>query len=96
MERLEVVGLTVLALSPSGAGGTVVVVPAGSVAAVDGIDHPDLPAVAFGQGGMDAEVTATEGMLGVTFSATEQVDEAGDAGPVRAARTDPRRPRRRG
>ena len=36
----EVVGLTVLALSPSGAGGTVVVVPAGSVASVDGIDHP--------------------------------------------------------
>jgi hypothetical protein len=73
----EVVGLTVLALSPSGAGGTVVVGPAGSVASVDGIDHPTRLAAAFGQGGMDAQVTATEGMLGVTFSASQQVDEAG-------------------
>jgi LytR cell envelope-related transcriptional attenuator len=73
----EVVGLAVLALSPSGSGGTVVVVPAGSVASVDGIDHPTRLAAAFGQGGMDAQVTATEGMLGVTFSASQQVDEAG-------------------
>jgi hypothetical protein len=72
----DVVGLTVFALSPSGAGGTVVVVPAGSVASVDGIDHPTRLAAAFGQGGMDAQVTATEGMLGVTFSASQQVDEA--------------------
>jgi hypothetical protein len=76
-EGSDVVGLTVLALSPSGAGGTAVVIPAGSVASVDGIDHPTRLAAAYGQGGMDAQLTAAEGMLGVTFSISQQVDEAG-------------------
>jgi hypothetical protein len=73
----DVVGLTVFAVSPSGSGGTVAVIPAGSVATVDGIDHLTRLAAAFGQGGMDAQVTAAEGMLGVTFSTTQQVDQAG-------------------
>ena len=73
----DVIGLTVLALEPSGAGGTAVVVPAGSTATVDGFDHPTRLAAAYTQGGMDAQVTATEGLLGVTFSAAEQVDAAG-------------------
>ncbi|HEY8094258.1 MAG TPA: LCP family protein, partial [Acidimicrobiales bacterium] len=73
----DVVGLTVLAVAPTGAGGTAVVVPTGSMAVVDGFDQPTRLAAAYGQGGLDAQVTATEGMLGVTFSAVEQVDEAG-------------------
>jgi hypothetical protein len=44
---------------------------------VDGFGQPTRLAAAYGQGGLDAQVTATEGMLGVTFSAAQQVDEAG-------------------
>ena len=73
----DVVGLTVLAVGPTGAGGTAVVVPTGSMTSVDGFDQPTRLAAAYGQGGLDAQVTATAGMLGVTFSAAQQVDEAG-------------------
>jgi hypothetical protein len=73
----EVVGLTVFAIAPQGAGGTAVVVPAGSKATVDGFDRPTRLANAFHSGGMDAEVTAAEGLLGVTFSDTQQTDQAG-------------------
>jgi hypothetical protein len=73
----DVVGLTVFAIAPSGAGGTAVVVPAGSLASVDGFDRPTRLAAAYTQAGFDGQVTATEGLLGVTFSVVEQVDEAG-------------------
>src|SRR5262249_48047850 len=73
----EVVGLTVFAIAPDGAGGTAVVVPAGSKATVDGVDRPTPPANAFPAGGVDGGVTAAEGLLGVTFSDTQQIDQAG-------------------
>jgi len=73
----EVVGLTVFAIAPQGAGGTAVVVPTGSKATVDGFDRPTRLANAFHAGGMDAQVTAAEGLLGVTFSDTQQIDQAG-------------------
>ena len=77
VDGTEVVGLTAFALAPSGAGGTAVVVPAGSIATVDGFDRPTRLAAAYTQAGFDGQVTATEGLLGVTFSVTEEVDEAG-------------------
>ena len=77
VDGTDVVGLTVLALAPTGAGGTAVVVPTGSLTSVDGFDQPTRLGAAYGQGGLDAQVTATEGMLGVTFSTVEQVDQAG-------------------
>jgi hypothetical protein len=77
VDGTEVVGLTVFALAPSGAGGTVVVVPAGSIATVDGFERPTRLAAAYTQGSFEGQVTATEGLLGVTFSVAEQVDEAG-------------------
>ena len=79
-EGNDVVGLTVMALDPSGAGGHVVIVPVGSLANVDGFDRPTRLGDAFSQGGLDAQVTATEGLLGVTFSTQQQVDRAGLAG----------------
>ena len=77
VDGTEVVGLTAFALAPSGAGGTAVVVPAGSLASVNGIERPTRLAAAYTQGGFDGQVTATEGLLGVTFTVAEQVDEAG-------------------
>jgi hypothetical protein len=75
----QAVGLTVLAVDPSGAGGHVVVVPTGSLANLDGFDRPTRLGDAYAKGGLDAQVTGAEGMLGVTFSAQEQVDRAGMA-----------------
>ena len=73
----EVVGLTTFALLPSGSGGTVMVVPTGSAAPADGVDRPTRLATAYPQGGLEAQRTAVEGLLGVTFSVVEEVDEAG-------------------
>ena len=70
-------GLTTFALLPSGSGGTVMVVPAGSAAPADGFDRPTRLAAAYPQGGLEAQRTAVEGLLGVTFSVVEEVDEAG-------------------
>jgi LytR_cpsA_psr family len=72
----DVVGLTVFAVDPSGSGGAVVVVPVGSMATLDGFDRPTRLGNAYALGGLDAQVTGTEGLLGVTFSASAQVDEA--------------------
>jgi hypothetical protein len=72
----EVVGLTVFAIASSGSGGTVVVVPVGSMATLDGFDRPTRLGNAYTRGGLDAEATGTEGLLGVTFSTSAQVDEA--------------------
>jgi hypothetical protein len=77
VDETEVVGLTAFALAPSGAGGTAVVIPAGSLAPVDGFERPTRLAAAYTQAGFGGQVTATEGLLGVTFSVAEQVDEAG-------------------
>jgi anionic cell wall polymer biosynthesis LytR-Cps2A-Psr (LCP) family protein len=52
-------------------------VPAGSLASVDGFERPTRLAAAYTQAGFDGQVTASEGLLGVTFSVAEQVDEAG-------------------
>jgi hypothetical protein len=77
VEGDEVVGLTVFALDDSGTGGTVLVLPTGSSAVMDGFDRPNRLAAAYTSGGADEQVTAAEGLLGVTFSATDQLDEAG-------------------
>jgi len=91
----DVIGLTVLALQPSGAGGTAVVVPVGSEATVDGFDRPTRLANAYQKGGLDAEATATEGLLGVTFSTEQEVDRDGllallaPLGPITVTLSDP-------
>jgi hypothetical protein len=91
----DVVGLTVFALRPTGAGGSVVIVPAGSEATIDGFDHPTRLANAYHAGGLDAEVTATEGLLGVTFSTSQEADQAGlvrlirPLGPITVNLADP-------
>jgi hypothetical protein len=71
-----VAGLTVLALDGSGSGGTAVVVPAGTeVPPVAG--QPDSRLGAAFDNGLAAEREALEGVLGITTSIAEQVDEAG-------------------
>jgi LytR cell envelope-related transcriptional attenuator len=90
-----VAGLTVLALDGSGSGGTAVVVPAGTeVPAAAGHTATRL-AGAFDNGGLDAEQEALEGVLGITTSLSEQVDDAGltallqPYAPIRVTLDDP-------
>ena len=73
----EVVGLSVLALGPSGSGGAVVVVPAGTELATAGSNTSTRLASAYATGGLAAERDALEGVLGITTSFAEEVDEAG-------------------
>ena len=72
----QVAGLTVFALSPDGAGGTAVVVPAGTQADVTGQDHQVRLATAYEGGGLGAQVEATEGFLGVSFAVTAEAHAA--------------------
>ena len=50
VDGTDVVGLTVLAVAPTGAGGTAVVVPTGSRTSVDGFDQPTRLAAAYRAG----------------------------------------------
>ena len=71
-------GLTLLGLDASGHGGGVIVVPAGSEWLVAGAAHPVRLASAFDNGGgLAAQREALEGVLGITTSVAEQVDEQG-------------------
>ena len=72
-------GLTLLTLDASGSGGSVVVVPAGTEwFAAGGAARPERLASAFDNGGgLDAQRDALEGVLGITTSVAEQVDENG-------------------
>ncbi len=73
----SVAGLTVLALDNSKSGGTAVVVPAGTeVPAALGQPVTRL-GDAFAAGGLATEREALEGVLGITTSLADQVDEAG-------------------
>jgi hypothetical protein len=73
----EVVGLTLLALAPSGSGGAVVVVPAGTEWFTAGSNRAARLASAYDDGGgLDAERDAVEGVLGITTSVTEAVDQS--------------------
>jgi hypothetical protein len=71
-------GLTLLALDQSGTGGSVVVVPAGTEWYTSSTARPVRLASAFDSGGgLQAQRDALEGVLGITTSAAEQVDENG-------------------
>jgi hypothetical protein len=71
-------GLTLLGLDPSGHGGGAIVVPAGTEWFVAGAAHPVRLASAFDNGGgLTAQREALEGVLGITTSVAEQVDEQG-------------------
>ena len=71
-------GLTLFGLDASGHGGGVIVVPAGTEWFVAGAAHPVRLASAFDNGGgLAAQREAVEGVLGITTSVAEQVDEAG-------------------
>jgi hypothetical protein len=71
-------GLTLLGLDASGSGGSVIIVPAGTEWFTTGTARPVRLASAFDQGGgLDAQRDAVEGVLGITTSIGEQVDEAG-------------------
>jgi hypothetical protein len=71
-------GLTLLGLDGSGHGGGVIVVPAGTEWFVAGAAHPARMASAFDNGGgLAAQREAVEGVLGITTSVAEQVDERG-------------------
>jgi len=73
-----VAGLTLLGLDASGHGGGVIVVPAGTEWFVAGAAHPVRLASAFDNGGgLAAQREALEGVLGITTSVAEQVDEQG-------------------
>jgi hypothetical protein len=73
-----VAGLTLLGLDPSGAGGAVIVVPAGTEWFTTGTARPVRLASAFdGGGGLVAQRDALEGVLGNTTSIAEKVYEAG-------------------
>jgi hypothetical protein len=71
-------GLTLLGLDASGTGGSVIVVPAGTEWFTTGTARPVRLASAFDQGGgLQAQRDAVEGVLGITISIAEQVDETG-------------------
>jgi hypothetical protein len=72
----EAVGFAVLAVAPSGSGGTIVLLPAGTQGTVPGQVTPGRLADAYRTGGLAGAVTAVEGFLGVTF------DQAVDARPA--------------
>ncbi len=71
-----VVGLTAYALNPGGNGGTVIVIPASTA-----ITQPDGQLMrvgdAFIDGGLVGQQQAVEGLLGVSFATTADVDQAG-------------------
>jgi LytR cell envelope-related transcriptional attenuator len=72
-----VAGLTLLALDGTGAGGTALVVPAGTeVAGGEGQPGTRL-AAAYEDGGLAAERQAVEGLFGITTAMSEEVDLAG-------------------
>jgi hypothetical protein len=72
----EAVGFAVLAIAPSGSGGTIVLLPAGTQGTLPGQTTPGRLADAYRTGGLTDAVTAVEGFLGVTF------DQAVDARPA--------------
>src|SRR5262245_62919030 len=74
----EVMGLTVLALGPSGSGGAVVIVPAGTEWMSAGSDRAARLGSAYDNGGgLGSEQDAVESVLGITTSLVQDVDEAG-------------------
>jgi len=71
-------GLTLLGLDASGKGGGIIVVPAGTEWFATDAAHPVRLASAFDNGGgLAAQREAVEGVLGITTSVAEQVDEQG-------------------
>lgn len=72
----EAVGFTVLAVAPSGAGGTLVVLPAGTQGTLPGQLTSGRLAGAYTTGGLADQVTAIEGFLGVTFGQVAALREA--------------------
>ncbi len=74
----HVAGLTLFTLGPSGSGGAVVVIPAGTEwTSADGARPVRLASAFDDGGGLDAQRDALEGVLGITTSVAQQVDEAG-------------------
>jgi len=72
-----VAGLTLLARDGSGSGGAAVILPAGTeIPGLDGQPGTRL-AGAYDRGGLAAEREAVEGLLGITTSGAEEVDENG-------------------
>ncbi len=88
-----VVGLTLLAVAPSGSGGGAIIIPVGTQ--VTGSSAGPRVGDAFRSGGLDAQAAAIEGLFGVTLSAKQVVDRAGleallePAGSVSVTLKDP-------
>jgi hypothetical protein len=75
-EAGQVASLTVLALRPEGGGGTIVSVPVGSQSDTS-VESPRRVADAYTIGGDEALVQEMQSLMGVTFSVTAVLDEAG-------------------
>jgi hypothetical protein len=72
----HVQGLTLLALAPSGRGGTVIPVPAGTSADVTGEASPARLGSAYDRGGLAAQADAIESFLGITLSVVAEARQA--------------------
>jgi len=67
--------MSVLALSPTGKGGTIVIVPAGTGVSVPGSTRADRLAQSYESGGLPAQNEAVSGFLGITTSVSAEFDE---------------------